>query len=460
MKKQVLKIADFVIFNFLLITNVFSQGIIINNSANIKVVGNAKIEITNGNFVNNGTYTMGTENVVFSGTINGSILGSSNNDFYNLTVNNSNGVTQSGTGYVAINNSLTFTTGLYNTGSNYLIINDNATVNGNSSGKYINGNCRKVGNDAFVFPLGNNGKYAPIAMSAPSNTTDNFTASYFYTNPNPLYNVNLFDPTLSNVSNLEYWTLDRTGGVSDVSVTLYWDNTSGVSNLNDLRVARWNGVLWSNEGNTATSGNSSSGTITSDVVTSFSPFTFASVSATNPLPIELTEFTAKCDNNKTILKWQTAAEVNCDYFIVEKLINNNFENFAKINGSGNTNQSTNYEITDNELGSYYRLTQVDFNGKKTVFDNNVIFANCNNNKQNIKLYNSSDEGVLYINTNIEQNYIINVFDLSGKQVFNTQNLLNQGENKISIDNFNLSSGMYLLNINLGYYNESIKIIAR
>jgi len=49
-------------------------------------------------------------------------------------------------------------------------------VSGGSSTSYINGNCRKTGNEDFTFPVGNNGEYAPIGISAPANATDAFRA--------------------------------------------------------------------------------------------------------------------------------------------------------------------------------------------------------------------------------------------------------------------------------------------
>jgi hypothetical protein len=242
---------------FVLTNEIKAQGIEITSGGKIECVSSASLEIQNGNFINNGTYTMGAENFTFSGTTNGSISGSSNNDIYSLTINNTNGVALNGTGYCAVNKTLTFSAGLLNTGSNFIIINDNATVSGASTTNYINGNCRKVGNDAFTFPVGKGGKYAPIGMTAPGNTTDHFTAAYFNNNPNSLYNISLLGVGLNNVSTKEYWTLDRTNGASNVKVTLNWDNTSGVSQINDLRVARWDGVKWTNAGNITSSGNTS-----------------------------------------------------------------------------------------------------------------------------------------------------------------------------------------------------------
>ncbi len=451
---------------YIVITNVnyiIAQGIEINSGATISITGTATIEISNGNFVNNGTYTKGTENLIFSGTTNGNISGSSNNDFYNLTVNNTNGVTHTSVGYVAINNSLIFTAGLFNTGANTLIINDNATYSGASTTKYINGNCKKVGNDAFIFPVGNNGKYAPIGITAPTNIADHFTASYYKQNPNSLYNVTALGPGLYNVSNLEYWTLDRTNGTSNVNVSLYWDTTSGVNNLTDIRVARWDGTKWLDQGNTGTSGDTTLGNVTSDLVSSFSPFTFGSTTKDNPLPVDLLNFKAECYNGITLLNWSTASETNCDYYIVEKMnIENDFVKIASISGNGNTNQSSNYQIKDLNSNSknYYRLTQIDYNGQENVFNNNITVSNCNDNNNEIKLFENISEIYVFVNSEIEELSTINIFDLSGKQIAKSSKLLTNGQNIISATDYNLASGMYLVNIQTNNFNKSIKLCVR
>ena len=73
---------------------------------------------------------------------------------------------------------------------------------------------------------------------------------------------------------------------------------------------------------------------------------------------------------KTI--WQTASELHNDYFIIEKSSNGyDWEQSGIVNGAGNSNQVLNYNFIDYfpYLGlSYYRLTQVDFDGAQETFD--------------------------------------------------------------------------------------------
>ncbi len=100
----------------------FAQGIEIQSGGVIAISGNASIEINNGNLVNNGTYTKGTETVTFSGTVTDTISGSSNTAFNNLAVTNTGG-TNLLTGTAVTVTNLTTTGGI-------LVVNSDATTSG------------------------------------------------------------------------------------------------------------------------------------------------------------------------------------------------------------------------------------------------------------------------------------------------------------------------------------------
>jgi hypothetical protein len=190
---------------------------------------------------------------------------------------------------VTISGSLTLTSGIiYSTPSSLVIISDNATATGATNSSHVSGPVRKVGNEAFTFPTGKGSLYAPIIMTAPSNATDHFTAEYFNV-PAP-HTLTLLDILLLNhISKEEYWSFNRTNGTSTPTVTLTFNSlerSGGITNLNDLRVARWNSLLnlSSSHGNGGTTGNNAAGSVkTSSGVGSFGDFTIGSSSAGNPL---------------------------------------------------------------------------------------------------------------------------------------------------------------------------------
>jgi len=79
-----------------------AQGINISSGVSITFTGTAFLEITNGDFVNNGTYAKGTETVIFSGNTANTITGN-NTDMYNLSITNTGGITTR-VGLLATNN--------------------------------------------------------------------------------------------------------------------------------------------------------------------------------------------------------------------------------------------------------------------------------------------------------------------------------------------------------------------
>lgn len=160
--------------------------------------------------------------------------------------------------------SLTLVKGnIVTTATNLLALGDNVTVTGASNDSYVDGVVKKTGNDAFTFPVGKNGHYRKIGISAPAVTTDAYTAEYFEQNSNDTYSHSAKDGTLAELSRNEYWNLARTTGTSNVSVTLSIDSATScsVDNLSNLKVAAWDGSTWKDKGNGGTSGNVYVGTV-------------------------------------------------------------------------------------------------------------------------------------------------------------------------------------------------------
>jgi hypothetical protein len=121
------------------------------------------------------------------------------------------------------------------------------------------------------------------------------------------------------------------------------------------------------------------------------PYLLAPISV---LPIELLSFNGNKDGRVNVLNWATAVEINNDYFIVEKSYNaDTFFEVAVVLGAGNSNNILHYELIDDSPKNitYYRLTQVDFNGKFEIFD---VIAVKNTNQQEEKelLYTTNVNG--------------------------------------------------------------------
>lgn len=90
-------------------------------------------------------------------------------------------------------------------------------------------------------------------------------------------------------------------------------------------------------------------------------------SGVSTLPVTLVYFNANVQGSKVILTWETAAEINNDFFTAERSADGKtFQKLGTVAGAGTTQQRQTYTFTDpfplNGV-SYYRLTQTDFDGK-------------------------------------------------------------------------------------------------
>lgn len=333
--------------------------------------GNVIVESTGGAQVVFGSNTNGRAQ--FNGTGNQSITmtGSTTPVFNRVTINKTTGSFDFNAP-LTIGVNMTLTNGIVTaTSAAPVIFNNAATTSGASSISFVDGPVRKIGNQAFTFPVGDatDGVFRSIAISAPSNTTDAFTAEFIrgshgHTDPTT------FGSGLVTVNNCEFWTLDRTAGSSNVTVTIGWNTTQcaiTITDINQLSVARWDGTQWVNEGNGATTGNTSSGTVTTaGTVSSFSPFALASTSMVNPLPIELASFSAAAKDETVVLNWTTASEHHSNYFVVERSADlKSFESIGEISAAGVSTQRKQYSHTDAYPmtgQNYYRLKFVDADG--------------------------------------------------------------------------------------------------
>jgi len=250
-------------------------------------------------------------------------------------------------------------------------------LNANNN-SYVNGPVQVFGHSsyAFTFPIGKSGHYRPCRLDNNTATaTDAFTAEYFKANPEDPVGHLVQPTTLDHISHAEYWTIEQSVGTPSARVILSWDTATsqGVDVLADLRVAHWDADSsnWLDRGEADVDPSGPGGFIAEDFIeNSFSPWTLASVTHNDPLPIELLSFTAVPRNGEVELAWSTASEQNNDHFTVERSADaEHFEEVLRESGAGNSQQVLHYAATDHAPlagHSYYRLRQTDYDGSSAL----------------------------------------------------------------------------------------------
>jgi hypothetical protein len=165
------------------------------------------------------------------------------------------------------------------------------------------------------------------------------------------------------------------------------------------------------------------------------------------LPVSLTSFTARKSNNQIQLAWSTASESNNSHFEIERSVNGtDFVKIGERKGAGNSSSVLNYSFIDNNPASgtnYYRLKQVDFDGK---FEYSDIQAASLASTEELALKYLSGQDThqvkFEINTQKNTNGSLIIYDLSGRRVAKQDLLLKEGSNLVPLSMLNLNSGVY------------------
>ncbi len=88
-----------------------------------------------------------------------------------------------------------------------------------------------------------------------------------------------------------------------------------------------------------------------------------------PVPVELTSFSAEVTGRDVLLNWSTSSETNNKEFRVERrpLTGETWKEIGTVTGSGTSTSTKTYQFTDNSPLNLsgrvqYRLNQIDFDG--------------------------------------------------------------------------------------------------
>lgn len=171
-----------------------------------------------------------------------------------------------------------------------------------------------------------------------------------------------------------------------------------------------------------------------------------------PLPVELLGFDAVCDQGTSKIKWSTASEANCDYYLVERSTDGvSWEILKQIPGSGHSSSLQEYSIDDYApIGNttYYRLSQFDYNGDYKVFP--PVASTCGDFVLEItsvsNTFNSS-QMQMNVRSSINSDFNLYVMDMSGKVLIAQQGVnIHDGMNRIDINKNEMSMGIYIIQL--------------
>ena len=418
----------------------------------------------------------GSGTIVFNGNINQSYIGGGTiSNTINFTVNNPAGITLLTS--VSFPASLTMTNGnISTTGTNLLTLGNSASVSGGSATSYVSGplahNYTTTGAKTAIFPIGKGGIYRPVTFtfneSATTSTT--YTAEMFNSAP-PSNSLGGLD----RVSSVRYYTLSKSAGSVFTSgiIKLNYDTDDGVTTPANLRIVQGpsaGGGAWTNLGGTGTA--ATTGSITSATAfTSLANTTFTLGSTgTNPLPVELSSFSAVVLENGVRLSWRTETEVNNYGFDVERKIlkqvqndNDNWEKIGIVNGNGNSNSPKNYSYVDDNItaGKYsYRLKQIDNDGQFEYSKTVEVDLGGVKKFELSQNYPNPFNPITTIRFSLPEASTVKltIYNILGQEI---KTLLNEykeaGIHTVNFDASEINSGMYIYKLEAGNFVQTRKM---
>lgn len=458
------------------------------SSGTLNAVNTSNSITISGDWINTATYTHNGNTVTFNGsTIQDLQAGSS--EFYNLVIDGS------GVALViddaSVGNKLTLTDGLIHSGTQKLIISNDATTSleagaGNTdyTQSWINGTLRRFVNSSgdYEFPVGNdlvsqNGVltlnsllgttyidawFRPLANHLDGDMSLNETGIIGNPAPHPYYTVNaagcwVFEPDAQ-----------PTGGTYDIK--LFMNGFSGLQNNrfgivkrpeNSTTAADWN------TGGGQLNADNGDGRMVADGyairlnLNSFSEFGIGQFNG-SPLPVLLTQFWGTKEVNGNVLHWITESELNSDYYAIEHSIDGKLFNvIGTISAKGYSQERNVYVFRDEARTGkhYYRLKCVDTDRSYTyspvaLIERDVLFDDLNLYPNPARQYIRME-----IKANESSEAVIRIIDITGKEILTHCLHNNKGSNTYTIHVSDLAPGVYLLDITYAT-DRQIKIFVK
>ena len=350
--------------------------------------------------------------------------------------------------------------------TNTLTINNPAqgSVSGAGATGYLAGKMIRKANQALAYELPVGGTaFRTCHVILSTATTSEYSAEYI----EGAHPVTAVTSPLINVSNSGYWNIERLSG-SAASVQLTLNGTvSGAQTLNEIVVGHFNTGTnkWeSAKGTTGTvqPGNASSGTVVSELLSSFSPFTFGILQG-SALPVYLVSFNArKLSASAAKLDWTITTDSDPDRF--EILRSEDGINFLQVGTVKAAIAQLSYSYQDDRLPGrtvYYKLRMIDVKGLQTQSRIVTVFNSGEGLTINSMLPTLvTSQAKLNVSAGSRTSIRFAVTDMYGRIVHQQQTALTAGSQDIWLQFGTLAAGAYQITgyLENGQKTNSIRFV--
>lgn len=452
----------------------------INSGVTLDQDSNDNDIIVKGNWSNLGGSFTSSSNSTTEVTLSGSaeqIITSGSSAFGNLIINNTSatGVVLQDDMSIGSGRKITLSDGYVFLGNHMLTLisgNVNPATPSTSSFIVTNGTgalAIEAMTGSRIFPVGSSGaasEYTPVTVDNTGGTSDRYdvkVCDHVFSDGNCSGGTLISNRTINKTWNIS----ESVAGGSSVDLTLQWNAAHELAGFDRTGcfISHYTGGTWVQQQSVGAASGSGPYTRTvTNLTGSFSPFGIGS--AGSPLPIELLHFDAEQQGDSVLISWVTASEKNNDYFLIEKTTDGiTYTPVAKIKGAGDSDGKLSYSVVDKipSAGvSYYRLKQVDFDGKYWLSNLEEVIFERTGHELLFSLYPNpaSDETyVKFHHVEKGQSVLLTVYDLVGKVISSqTVTMEKDHENGVQIDLTGHPSGMYLVSVLSNNMNCQKKLV--
>jgi len=162
------------------------------------------------------------------------------------------------------------------------------------------------------------------------------------------------------------------------------------------------------------------------------------------LAAELIDFDYECTDKGLELNWATASESHNDYFSIEYSEDaQDWYEIARKQGMGFSERTTSYthSLNSRMLKGYYRLNQVDFDGKVNKLKT-IAVNNCENEKE-LRVIPNPSTGVIHLLDVKEYNInAVSVVNLLGNEIYSSD--VQSDQKVLTIDLSDFPKGVYFV----------------
>ena len=174
------------------------------------------------------------------------------------------------------------------------------------------------------------------------------------------------------------------------------------------------------------------------------------------------DFQANTQSDAVTLEWDTATEVNSDYFTIERSVNGqHYEVIGMVKGNGNSSETTSYTFKDTnplEGKAHYRLRNITFAGEEIIHKELITNRNVIHDEA-FRVFPVSAEGkrIIEVISSVRDNEKVEIIIVGLEGNIAYEGAVSDHNATIALDD-DVQPGVYMVQLNTGNIQKTKRIV--